>query len=59
VQRKAALVKLREIGECKRSNLNAVGELARGTTALFHAWAMLPGLTLLAGGIRSVDGHDY
>jgi hypothetical protein len=31
-------VRLREIGGCKRSNLNAVAELARGTTALSHAW---------------------
>jgi hypothetical protein len=29
------------------------------TTALVHAWALLLGLTLPAGGIRSVDGHDY
>jgi len=58
VQRVAALVKLREINGCKRSNLDAVAELARGATALSHAWAILPGLTLPAGGIRSVDGHN-
>jgi len=58
VQRAAALVKLREIDGCKRSNLDAVARLASGTIALSHAWAILPGLTLPAGGIRSVDGHN-
>jgi hypothetical protein len=28
-------------------------------TDLLQVWAKLPGLTLPAGGIRSVDGHDY
>jgi len=59
VQREAALVKLREIGVFKRSNLDAVAELARGRPLSSNAWAILPGLTLRAGGIRSVDGHDY
>jgi len=44
---------------CKRSNLNAVAEPVRKTAVLSNAWAILPGLTLPAGGIRSIDGCDY
>jgi hypothetical protein len=41
------------------SNLNAVAEPVRKTAVLSHAWAILPGLTLPGGGIRSIDGHNY
>src|SRR6476659_4077019 len=45
---------------CTRSNLNAVADLAEGRpTDLLQAWPKVPGLTAPAGGIRSVDGHDY
>ncbi len=55
----SGIVRLWENRRCQRSNLNAVAEAAGKTTALLHAWAIPLGLTLPAGGIRSVDGHDY
>jgi hypothetical protein len=51
-------VKLWEIGDANAAISMPLPGLLE-TTALVHAWAILLGLTLPAGGIRSVDGHDY
>jgi hypothetical protein len=58
VQRELASVELWE-SAMQSSNLNAVAEPVRKTVVLSQAWAILPGLTLPGGGIRSIDGHDY